>query len=236
MYHHRGAYLLAMGNVVDATIPKHPKYLWTLPMFHCNGWCFPWSISIEAGTHVCLRKTEASGASLLYGELTVDAFSRACLSAVGIYRELTEKGVTHLCGAPIVMQMLLEAPESSKPPLPLAHTVDFLTAAAPPPPAVLAAMDDMGFDITHVYGLTEIYGPAVINEWQEQCMLPIFACAHRSLMGICVCAGDALDAEQRSALKSRQGVRYSVLEDLEVIDPETMLPTPRDGAYGKVHV
>ena len=214
MYHHRGAYLLAMGNIVDATIPKHPKYLWTLPMFHCNGWCFPWSISIEAGTHVCLRRTEAEG----------------------IYRELTEKGVTHLCGAPIVMQMLLEAPESSKPPLPLAHTVDFLTAAAPPPPAVLAAMDDMGFDITHVYGLTEIYGPAVINEWQEQCMLPIFVCALLSLIGILVCAGDALDAEQRSALKSRQGVRYSVLEDLEVIDPETMLPTPRDGAYGKVHV
>jgi fatty-acyl-CoA synthase len=128
VYHHRGAYLLAMGNVVDATIGKHPKYLWTLPMFHCNGWCFPWSISIEAGTHVCLRKTEAEA----------------------IFRELSQRGVTHLCGAPVVMSMLINAPDEVKPPLPLANPVDFLTAAAPPPAPVLAAMETMGFLVTHV--------------------------------------------------------------------------------------
>ena len=117
-----------MGNVVDATIGKHPKYLWTLPMFHCNGWCFPWSISIEAGTHVCLRKTEAEA----------------------IFRELSQRGVTHLCGAPVVMSMLINAPDEVKPPLPLANPVDFLTAAAPPPAPVLAAMETMGFLVTHV--------------------------------------------------------------------------------------
>jgi fatty-acyl-CoA synthase len=188
VYHHRGAYLLAMGNVVDATIGKHPKYLWTLPMFHCNGWCFPWSISIEAGTHVCLRRAEATS----------------------IFRELSERQVTHLCGAPVVMQMLINAPDVVKQSaLPLPRSVDFLTAAAPPPAPVLASMETMGFAVTHVYGLTEIYGPAVINEW------------HRSW--------NELDPDKRAALRSRQGVRYSVLEELDVIDPGTMTPTPRDG-------
>ena len=188
VYHHRGAYLLAMGNVVDATICKHPKYLWTLPMFHCNGWCFPWSISIGAGTHVCLRKTEATG----------------------IFRELSERQVSHLCGAPVVMSMLINAPDAVKQSaLPLARSVNFLTAAAPPPAPVLASMEEMGFEVTHVYGLTEIYGPAVINEWHIE--------------------WNELDPDKRAELRSRQGVRYSVLEDLDVIDPDTMTPTPRDG-------
>ena len=118
-----------MGNIVDADITKHPKYLWSLPMFHCNGWCFPWSISIGAGTHVCLRKTEA----------------------VGMYREIAERGVTHLAGAPIVMSMLINAPEESKPPLPLSNTVEFVVAGAPPPAPVLATMDEMGFGLCEIH-------------------------------------------------------------------------------------
>ncbi|HEX2554797.1 MAG TPA: acyl-CoA synthetase [Microvirga sp.] len=185
VYHHRGAYLLAMGNVVTGSIGRHPVYLWTLPMFHCNGWCFPWSISIVAGTHVCLRQVRAKA----------------------MYDALSEHGVTHLCGAPIVMSTLLNAPAAEKRPLP--HVVQFFTAAAPPPEAVLAAMKEAGFDVTHVYGLTEVYGPAVVNEW------------HRDW--------DSLPAGEYAALKARQGVRYPVLEALDVLDPETLEPVPADG-------
>ena len=120
---------------------KHPVYLWTLPMFHCNGWCFPWSISVVAGTHVCLRQVRAKA----------------------MYDAIAEHKVTHLCGAPIVMSTLLNAPADEKKPLP--HVVQFFTAAAPPPEAVLAAMKEAGFDVTHLYGLTETYGPAVVNDW-----------------------------------------------------------------------
>ncbi|MDO8533629.1 MAG: AMP-binding protein, partial [Xanthobacteraceae bacterium] len=136
VYHHRGAALLAVGNVLTGAIKKHPVYLWTLPMFHCNGWCFTWSISVVAGTHVCLRQVRAKA----------------------MYDLIAAHGVTHLCGAPIVMATLLDAPEAEKKPLP--HVVNFATAAAPPPEAVLAAMKAAGFNVTHVYGLTECYGPA----------------------------------------------------------------------------
>ncbi len=185
VYHHRGANLLAMGNVVTADMGRHPVYLWTLPMFHCNGWCFPWSISVKAGLHVCLRQVRAKA----------------------LYDLIAEHGVTHLCGAPIVMSILLNASPEERRPLP--HVVRFFTAAAPPPAAVLAAMREAGFEVTHLYGLTEVYGPAVVNDWKSE--------------------WDALDGAQQAALKARQGVRYHALEALDVIDPETMRPVPADG-------
>ncbi|HXT06098.1 MAG TPA: AMP-binding protein, partial [Roseiarcus sp.] len=185
VYHHRGANLLALGNVVTADMGRHPVYLWTLPMFHCNGWCFPWSISVKAGVHVCLRQVRAQA----------------------IYDAIAEHGVTHLCGAPIVMQVLLNANQAERRPLP--HVVSFFTAAAPPPAAVLAAMREAGFEVTHLYGLTETYGPAVVNDWQEE--------------------WSALPGAEQAALKSRQGVRYHALEDLDVMDPKTMVAVPADG-------
>jgi fatty-acyl-CoA synthase len=185
VYHHRGAYLLAQGNVVTCNMGKHPVYLWTLPMFHCNGWCFPWSISVLAGTHVCLRQVRAP---LMYDLIA------------------THK-VTHLCGAPIVMATLLNAPASEKKPLP--HVVEFFTAAAPPPEAVLAGMKEAGFNVTHLYGLTECYGPAVVNDWHD--------------------AWSVLPSAQQAAKKARQGVRYGALEALDVMDPDTMQPVKRDG-------
>ncbi|MGD9768778.1 MAG: acyl-CoA synthetase [Pseudolabrys sp.] len=191
VYHHRGAHLLAMGNVITCGMGRHPVYLWTLPMFHCDGWCFPWTLSIVAGTHVCLRWVRAPA----------------------MYDAIAREKVTHLCGAPIVMSTLLNAPDNEKKPLP--HVVNFATAAAPPPEAVLAAMKSAGFNVTHVYGLTECYGPAVVNDWHD--------------------AWDKLPAAEQAALKSRQGVRYPVLEALDVLDPDTMQPVPRDGtAMGEV--
>src|SRR5499433_1595269 len=185
VYHHRGAHLLAVGNVVTCSMGKHPVYLWTLPMFHCNGWCFPWSISVVAGTHVCLRAVRAPA----------------------MYDAIADHKVTHLCGAPIVMATLLNAPPDEKKPLP--HIVEFFTAAAPPPEAVLAAMKEAGFSVTHLYGLTESYGPAVVNDWHAE--------------------WDALASAEQAAMKARQGVRYLPLEALDVLDPETMKPVPRDG-------
>ena len=185
VYHHRGAHLLAVGNVITCGMGKHPVYLWTLPMFHCNGWCFPWTLSIVAGTHVCLRAVRAAP----------------------IFNAIADHKVTHLCGAPIVMSTLLNAPAHEKKPLP--HIVQFATAAAPPPEAVLAAMKDAGFNVTHLYGLTETYGPASINEWHGE--------------------WEALALPDQAAKKARQGVRYPVLEGLDVLDPETMQPVPRDG-------
>ena len=185
VYHHRGAYLLAQGNVVTCGMGKHPVYLWTLPMFHCNGWCFPWSISVGAGTHVCLRQVRAKA----------------------MYAAIAEHKVTHLCGAPIVMSTLLNAPDDEK--LPLPHIVEFFTAAAPPPEAVLAGMKQAGFNVTHLYGLTETYGPAVVNDWKVE--------------------WDSIDLAGQATKKARQGVRYLALEALDVIDPETMQPVPADG-------
>ena len=186
VYHHRGAHLLALGNIVTCSMGKHPVYLWTLPMFHCNGWCFPWSISVVAGTHVCLRAVRAKA----------------------MYDAIADHKVTHLCGAPIVMSVLLNADTSEKRPLP--HVVEFFTAAAPPPEAVLAAMKGAGFNVTHLYGLTECYGPAVVNDWHQE--------------------WDGLLLAEQAAKKARQGVRYGALEALDVRDPETMAPVARDGA------
>jgi fatty-acyl-CoA synthase len=191
VYHHRGAYLLSVGNIVTCSMGKHPVYLWTLPMFHCNGWCFPWSISVVAGTHVCLRAVRANA----------------------MYAAIADYKVTHLCGAPIVMAALLNAPANEKKPLP--HVVEFFTAAAPPPEVVLAAMKAAGFNVTHLYGLTECYGPAVVNDWHQE--------------------WDALSATEQAHKKARQGVRYGALEALDVMGPETMTPVKRDGeAMGEV--
>jgi fatty-acyl-CoA synthase len=185
VYHHRGAYLLAMANVITCTMGKHPVYLWTLPMFHCNGWCFPWTLSVVAGTHICLRAVRAAP----------------------IYDAIAKHKVTHLCGAPIVMSTLLNAPDGERKPLP--HVVEFVTAAAPPPEAVLAAMKSAGFNVTHVYGLTEVYGPASVNDWHRE--------------------WNVLSDPEQAEKKARQGVRYPVLEGLDVLDPQTMQPVRRDG-------
>ncbi len=183
--HHRGAYLNAVGNAVTWAMPHFPVYLWTLPMFHCNGWCFPWTLALMAGTNVCLRRVEA----------------KAILDAIREHR------VTHYCGAPIVHSMLINAPEEWK--RGIEHKVSGLVAAASPPASMIEGMERMGFDITHVYGLTEVYGPASVcakhPEWDE------------------------LSLEDRVQLNGRQGVRYPLQEGMAVFDPETMQPVPRDG-------
>jgi len=183
--HHRGAYLLAQGNALVTSMQKHAVYLWTLPMFHCNGWCFPWTLSAIIGTHVCLRQVRAEP----------------------IWKALAEDGVTHLCGAPIVMSLILTAPDAVK--RDFDRRVQFFTAAAPPPEKVLADMNAAGFDVTHLYGLTETYGPAIVNDWHAEWSL--------------------LPPAQQARLKARQGVRYLPLEQVEVLDPETLRPVPRDG-------
>ncbi len=183
--HHRGAYLLAQGNALTTSMEKHAVYLWTLPMFHCNGWCFPWTMSAIIGTHVCLRQVRAEP----------------------IWAALADEGVTHLCGAPIVMSLMISAPDEVK--RNLDRTVQFFTAAAPPPEKLLADMQSAGFDVTHLYGLTETYGPAVVNDWHRE--------------------WSDLPPSEQATLKSRQGVRYLPLEGLDVLDPETMTPVPRDG-------
>jgi fatty-acyl-CoA synthase len=182
VYHHRGAFLLAAGNVVTCGMAKHPVYLWTLPMFHCNGWCFTWTVTALAGTHVCLRRVEAAA----------------------IYDAIERDGVTHLCGAPVVMNMLLNARDRKLP-----RAVNMMTAGAAPPAAVIGGMEALGFKITHVYGLTEVYGPSTICAWHDE--------------------WDALSGDERARLKSRQGVAYPVLEGLMVADPETLEPVPPDG-------
>jgi fatty-acyl-CoA synthase len=185
VYHHRGAALMAYTNTIHASMGRFPVYLWTLPMFHCNGWCFPWTLAVQAGTHVCLRWVRAKA----------------------MYDAIADHGVTHLCGAPVVMSTLINAADDDKREFP--QTVTFNTAAAPPPESVLAGMADAGFAVTHLYGLTETYGPAVVNEWHTE--------------------WDGLDKAGRAGRKARQGVRYSALEDLTVMDPRTMEKTPPDG-------
>jgi fatty-acyl-CoA synthase len=186
VYHHRGAYLNALGNILVWGMRHHPVYLWTLPMFHCNGWCFPWTITALAGTHVCLRRVEAAA----------------------IYEAIAREGVTHLCGAPVVMNMLLNASAGLK--RSLERRIEMMTAAAPPPAAVIEGMEALGFHITHVYGLTEVYGPAVVCAWHSE--------------------WDELPAAERARLKARQGVTYPVLEGLTIADPATLAPVPADGA------
>ncbi len=185
VYSHRGAYINATGNVLAWGMAPHPTYLWTLPMFHCNGWCFPWTITALAGTHVCLRQVEAKH----------------------IYQAVAEHRVSHLCGAPIVMQMITDATEADR--VAFDHKVNMMTAAAPPPAAVLAAMAAQGFEVTHVYGLTECYGPAVVCAWQA--------------------AWDDLPAAEQASKKARQGVPYQLQEGLMVADARTMEPVPKDG-------
>ncbi|CAO3417977.1 acyl-CoA synthetase [Azospirillum argentinense] len=185
VYHHRGAYLNAMGNVLTWAMPHHPVYLWTLPMFHCNGWCFPWTVTAMAGTNVCVRT----------------------ITAKGIYDALADLGVTHMCGAPIIMGLIVNAPEDQKREIP--RGVKMMTAGAAPPAAVIEKIERMGFDVTHVYGLTEVYGPVTICAWHEH--------------------WNDLPLEERAALKARQGVNYATLEGLMVADPNTLQPTRKDG-------
>ncbi len=183
--HHRGAYLNAIGDILVWGMGLNPVYLWTLPMFHCNGWCFPWAVALQGGTQVCLRRVEPAA----------------------IYAALAEHKVTHLCGAPVVMGMIINAtPEQRRP---FAQAVNMMTAASAPPAAVLQAMAELNIKVTHAYGLTEVYGPATVCAWQE--------------------GWDRLPAQEQARLQARQGVPYPVLEGLEVMDPETMQPVARDG-------
>ena len=185
VYHHRGAATNAISNILEWDLPKHPVYLWTLPMFHCNGWCFPWTVAARAGVNVCLRKVEA----------------QAMAEAIKAH------GVTHYCGAPIVHGMLVNAPDAIKDGLP--RGVKAMVAGAAPPASMIEGMERMGFDLTHVYGLTEVYGPATVCPKHEE--------------------WDALDIGERARLNARQGVRYHLQQDARVIDPATMQPVPLDG-------
>ena len=189
--HHRGAYLNAIGNVLTQAMPHFPTYLWTLPMFHSNGWGFPWSITAMAGTHVCLRQ----------------------VTAKGIYDAIADHNVTHMCGAPIVMGMLVNASPESRREIP--KGVQVMTAGAAPPAAIIEKMQAMGFEVTHVYGLTEVCGPVTVCAWQEK--------------------WSELPVAQQAVFKTRQGVPYVTLEGLMVGDPLTMQPVPRDGkAMGEI--
>jgi len=183
--HHRGAYLNAVSNTLAWNMGAHPVYLWTLPMFHCNGWCFPWMIAALNGTSVCLRAVRDDA----------------------IFDAIREHGVTHMCGAPIVMSLMANAPAELI--ANIDHTINFMTAGAAPPPAILEGMAKLNIKVTHAYGLTEVYGPAVVCSWHD--------------------AWDELSMAEQAEMKSRQGVRYPMLEELLVVDPETMQPVPRDG-------
>ena len=183
--HHRGAYLNAVSNILAGNLGQHPVYLWTLPMFHCNGWCFPWTVAAAAGVNVCLRKVDPTK----------------------IFALIKEHGVTHMCGAPIVYNTLINAPDAPKGSA--ARRVAGLIAGAAPPVAVLEGAESIGIKLTHVYGLTEVYGPASV-------------CAEQP-------GWDYLSAADRAQMKRRQGVPYPLQEDVTVLDPETMRQVPRDG-------
>ncbi len=185
VYHHRGAYLNAISNIVGWNMAHHPVYLWTLPMFHCNGWCFPWSIAAVGGTNVCLRR----------------------VNAANIFNAIADHRVTHFCGAPMVLNFVVDATDDER--RDFDHTVNVMTAAAPPPASTLEGMQRLGFNVTHVYGLTETYGPAVICSWHDE--------------------WNGLSPQEQAELKSRQGVNYHMLQGLTVMDPETMTPAPNDG-------
>ncbi|ACM33919.1 acyl-CoA synthetase [[Acidovorax] ebreus] len=185
VYHHRGAHTNAVSNVLEWDMPKHAVYLWTLPMFHCNGWCFPWTVAARAGVNVCLRRVEAQA----------------------IFDAIRNHGVTHYCGAPIVHGLLVNAPAAMKEGVPAG--VKAMVAGAAPPASMIEGMEQMGFDLTHVYGLTEVYGPATV-------------CAKHA-------AWDALDIGERARLNARQGVRYHLQRAAMVLNPDTMEPVPHDG-------
>jgi fatty-acyl-CoA synthase len=186
VYHHRGAYLNALGNAITFGLDRHSVYLWTLPMFHCNGWTHTWGVTAVAGTHVCLRRVDPAP----------------------IFAAIAEHRVTHLCGAPIVLNMLVHAPDAVK--RRFDHVIEAATGGAAPPSAVIEAMGRMGFRVTHLYGLTESYGPSTVCAWQEE--------------------WDALEASERAAKMARQGVQYLTLDKQRVADPATMRDVPADGA------
>jgi fatty-acyl-CoA synthase len=185
VYHHRGAYLNAIGNSMAWGMTGHPVFLWTLPLFHCNGWCFPWTVTALAGTHVCLRRVDSTE----------------------IAKALVEEKVTHLCGAPIVLARTIDPPPEWRSRIP--RGIRIMVAGAPPAAALIGRAEDMGFDVTQTYGLTEVYGPCVVSEWKR--------------------TWDSRPAAERAKLKARQGVRYHLQEEVDVLDPATMLPTPADG-------
>ncbi|MCP3866777.1 MAG: acyl-CoA synthetase [Gammaproteobacteria bacterium] len=185
LYHYRGAYLNAMSNALDWDMGMHPTYLWTLPMFHCNGWCFPWTIAAKAGVNVCIRKVDAAN----------------------IYNAIADQKVNYFCGAPIVLSLVITASEAER--RTFDHQCKAMTAAAPPPAAVLKSMQEQGFDVTHVYGLTETYGPSVVCAWHQD--------------------WNDLPVEDQARMKARQGVVYTAQEALMVADSYTMDPVPWDG-------
>lgn len=185
VYHHRGAATNAISNVLEWDMPKHSVYLWTLPMFHCNGWCFPWTVAARAAVNVCLRRVEPQA----------------------IFDAIRQHGVTHYCGAPIVHGLLVNAPPAMKAGVPAG--VKAMVAGAAPPASMIEGMEQMGFDLTHVYGLTEVYGPATVCAKHEE--------------------WNALDIGERARLNARQGVRYHLERDVRVLDPETLQPVPQDG-------
>ncbi len=185
VYHHRGAFQNALGNQAIWSMPENPVYLWTLPMFHCNGWCFPWTVTAKAGTHVCLRRVDPEK----------------------ILQLIREHRVTHMCGAPIVLNALLNVPESAR--QGIDHPVKAMTAGAAPPAQVIGAIEGMGIEITHVYGLTEVYGPVTVCAWKDE--------------------WDELPLEKRAEIKARQGVRYPTLQGMMVADTNTMEPVAKDG-------
>ena len=185
VYHHRGAAINAISNVLEWDMPKHAVYLWTLPMFHCNGWCFPWTVAARAGVNVCLRRVDPES----------------------IFDAMRNHGVTHYCGAPIVQSLLVNASDAMKAGVPTG--IKAMVAGAAPPASMIEGMEAMGFDLTHVYGLTETYGPATV-------------CAKHA-------AWDELDIGERARLNARQGVRYHLQRNAQVMDPETMQPVPHDG-------
>ncbi|WP_110972240.1 MULTISPECIES: acyl-CoA synthetase [Pseudomonas] len=185
VYHHRGAYLNSLGNQMTWAMGNHPVYLWTLPMFHCNGWCYPWTVTALAGTHVFLRRVDPQKILTL----------------------IREHQVTHLCGAPIVLNALINMPDSAK--AAIDHPVNAMVAGAAPPAKVIGAVEEMGIKVTHVYGLTEVYGPVTVCAWHAE--------------------WDEKPLQERARIKSRQGVRYATLEGLMVADPQTLEPVARDG-------
>jgi 3-(methylthio)propionyl---CoA ligase len=185
VYHHRGAYLAAMGNALVFGVSPQSVYLWTVPMFHCNGWTFPWALTAVAGTHVCLRRVDPAL----------------------IFPAIQEHGVTHMCGAPIVLTMMIHAPEAKN--IKLSQTVELATGGSAPPSAVIRAMEEMNFRVTHLYGLTEVYGPATFCAWQD--------------------SWDDLAKDEQARLMARQGVIYPMVQGMMVADPKTLTPLPHDG-------